>query len=93
MGELQTDPLGIPVTDNAPSENEDEWIDLDVEVVEEHTQGQPGRISKSALNEVHLLCLLEHPCKQSLLCHGRIYLFLFSMLKSLSLDMIRWLVT
>jgi hypothetical protein len=67
MGELQTDPLGIPVTDNAPSENEDEWIDLDVEVVEEHTQGQPGRISKSALNDVHLLCLLEHPCKQSLL--------------------------
>jgi hypothetical protein len=26
-------------------------------------------------------------------CHGRIYLFLFSALESLSLDMIRWLVT
>jgi hypothetical protein len=26
-------------------------------------------------------------------CHGRVYLFLFSVLKSLSLDMIRWLVT
>jgi hypothetical protein len=26
-------------------------------------------------------------------CHGRVYLFLFSVLESLSLDMIRWLVT
>jgi hypothetical protein len=27
------------------------------------------------------------------ICHGRVYLFLFSVLESLSLDMIRWLVT
>jgi hypothetical protein len=26
-------------------------------------------------------------------CHGRVYIFCFSVLKSLSLDMIRWLVT
>jgi hypothetical protein len=26
-------------------------------------------------------------------CHGRVYLFCFSVLKSLSIDMIRWLVT
>lgn len=58
MPDLQTDLLGHPVTDDVPSEKEDEWIDSDIDVVEEeHPRGQPGKVSKSAVNEVRLPCL------------------------------------
>ena len=48
MAELQTDHLDNPVTDDVPSEKEDEWIDSDVGVV----QDRAGKISKSAAIEV-----------------------------------------
>jgi len=55
MAELRTDLLENPVTDDVPSEKEDEWIDLDVGVVEECV----GKISKTAQFEVCLSRLVE----------------------------------